>query len=59
MNIVHIILEIIGAVYLIGALLLILGACCIGGRREDLSKFGRDPFEPKLVKIRKLPWGKL
>jgi len=58
MNIVHVILEIIGILALIGSILLILGACCIGGRREDLSKFGRDPFEPKLTKIRKLPWRK-
>ena len=54
----HAFLEIVGVLAILGSILMILGASCLAGKREDLSKFGKDPFEPKLSKVVKLPWVK-
>jgi hypothetical protein len=46
--------AIIGLLSVIAFFLMIIGAYCLKPR-EDLSKFGRDPFEPKLRNIVPLP----
>ena len=53
----HAFLEIIGALSLITLILMIMGAYCIGGRRNHLDRF-HNPNEPRLVKIVKSPWRK-
>lgn len=48
-------LMIVGALAILGSILLIMGGYCLAGKREDLSKFGKDPFKPKLRSIVPLP----
>ena len=55
MTYLHAFLEIVGVLAILASILLILGASCLAGKREDLTKFGEDPFKPKLKNIVRLP----
>jgi len=54
MTYVHVILEVIGILSIIGTVLLLLGACCIGGCRNHLDKFNGPPENYKFSKIRSI-----